>query len=811
MSISIPVSIGDFRTHKLIERLKLAALTAIVLCLAGCPHGGSDYGEGKKAEAVQDYDTALLHYQKALQADPTNTEYKMKAMRLRFEAGQHHVEAGEKLREGGDLQMALAEFQTATMIDPASAIAKQETQSTMDALAARQAAANQARPTAAPAAQAPTGPGSQAESRVMSGPPQLMPLSRNPISISATNDVKMLYEAVARQAGITVLFDPDYATRRVSIDLPNTTLEQALDVISLQGKAFWKPVTNNIIFVAPDQAQKRRDYEEMMVKTIYLNNTILPQDITELINVLRQLLDLRRLQQVNAQNAIVIRDTPDKVMLVEKIIDDLDKAKPEVEIQFAVLQARRERLHDLGISPGTTAALAFTPNGSTSTSSSSTSTSTSTSSTSTTTSLPLNQLKGIGLNDYSITLPGATVTALLTDSQTKIIDQPNLRIVDGQPGKLRIGDKVPVATGSFQAGVGVGATGTAGGVINPLVNTQFQYQDVGVNVDVTPRIHLNNEISMKLAVEVSSVSGTSNIGGVNQPIISTNRVEHDVRLQDGEVNILGGLIRTSQTKSVTGWPGLSDVPLLRYFFSAEHVDDADSEILIVVIPHIIRKLNLTAENLRSIASGTDTNPAIRLDSDVLSPVAVPAPAAPTVPAPRPGAFAPGAVVPAPAPGATTPPAAANAPGPPGARAPGAPQGQGAMAQLRFDPPASTVKVGDTTVIGLVIQDAQDLYSIPVLLQYNPALISVEDVRQGGFLAGSAIVQRVDKDRGQAIISATRMPNVPGISGSGTVFGIVVRGVAPGPSQISVLQVNARNSQQQPLALITSEATVNVAP
>ena len=134
-----------------------------------------------------------------------------------------------------------------------------------------------------------------------------------------------------------------------------------------------------------------------------------------------------------------------------------------------------------------------------------------------------------------------------------------------------------------------------------------------------------------------------------------------------------------------------------------------------------------------------------------------------------------------------------------------------MAQLRFDPPASALKVGETTVIGLMVQDAQDLYSLPVLVQYNPAVISVEDVRQGGFLAGGAIVQRVDKDRGQAIISATRMPNVPGISGSGTVFGIVVRGVAPGPSQISVLQVNARNSQQQPIALITSEATVAVAP
>jgi general secretion pathway protein D len=787
----------------LTDRLKCVVLLAAVLLATGCPRGGTEFSQGKKAEDVQDYDTALIHYQQALQADPTNSEYKMKAIRLRFEAAQHHVEAGQKLRASGDLQLALAEFQKAQMIDPASAIAKQETQSVLDALNQRQATANQpAQPQSQAAPQ-----NSEPPSRALAGPPQLMPLSRNPISISMTNDVKLLYEAVAKQAGISVLFDPDYASRRVSVDLPNTTLEQALDVISLQGKAFWKPVTSNVIFVAPDQAQKRRDYEEAIVKTIYLSNTILPQDITELINVLRQLLDLRRLQQVNAQNAIVIRDTPDKVMLVEKIIADIDKAKPEVLIQFAVLQARRDRLRDLGINPGTTAALTFRPPGTSSSTSSTTGTSSTSSTTSTTAStgsIALNDLKSLSSSDYSITLPSATATALLTDSQTKIIDSPDVRIVDGQAAKLRIGSKVPVATGSFQAGVGVGTTGTAGGVVNPLVNTQFQYQEVGVNVDVTPRIHLNNEISMKLAVEVSSVSGTSNIGGVNQPIISTNRIEHDVRLQDGEVNILGGLISTSQTKSVTGWPGLSQIPFLRYFFSAEHVDDIDSEIMIVVIPHIIRKLNLTPENLRSIASGTDTNPSIRLDSDMLAPALPPRPAAPAVAAP------PAAAPPQASP--VAPPAPAASPGTPAASAaPSAAPGQSQMTLLRFDPPASTLKAGETTVIGLVAQDAQDLYSLPVLLQYNPAVISVEDVRQGGFLSGGAIVQRVDKDRGQAIISATRMPNSPGISGTGTVFEIVVRGVAPGPSQISVLQVNARNSQQQPLALVTSEATVTVVP
>jgi general secretion pathway protein D len=138
-----------------------------------------------------------------------------------------------------------------------------------------------------------------------------------------------------------------------------------------------------------------------------------------------------------------------------------------------------------------------------------------------------------------------------------------------------------------------------------------------------------------------------------------------------------------------------------------------------------------------------------------------------------------------------------------------------MARLGFEPADASVRVGETVVIGLAVQDAQDLFSIPVLLQYNPAVISVEDVRQGGFLSGGtqavAIVQRVDRERGQAIISATRMPNTPGMSGSGTIFGIVVRGVAPGSSTLSILQVNARDSQQRALPLITSEAAVNVVP
>ena len=772
----------------------LCLISLAMILLTGCPKGNNEFNEGRKSEATNDYDSAVVHYDRALKSDPLNTEYKLKLMRMRFEAGQYHVDQGRKLREMGNLQLALAEFQKALMIDPASPIAQQEIQNTMNTLAAKGAAER---------APAPAAPGEE-QPKVMAGPPQLKPLSRAPINLKMTNDSRVIYDTVAKLAGLTVVFDPDFTSRRIAAELTDVTLEQALDIVSLESKAFWKPITNDIIFVAPDQAQKRRDYEEEVVRTIYLKNTILPQDLTEIVNGLRQLLDLRRVQQFNAQNAIIVRDTPDKVMLAEKIVNDIDKPKAEVVVQFSVLQARRDRIRDLGINPGTSVSMTFTPPGTTSTTNNPTNGTT----TNNNTGLALNQLRSIGTGDYSITLPNATATALLTDSQTRIIDDPEIRMVDGQDAKLRIGDRVPVATGSFQAGVGVGATGAGGSIVNPLVNTQFQYLDVGVIVDVTPRIHSDNrEVSLKLSVEVSSVTGTQNIGGINQPVISTRKIEHDVRLQDGEVNILGGLIERTNSKSITGWPGFSNIPFLRYFTSQENVENEDQEVLIVVTPHIIRIPNITAENLRGIASGTDTNPEIRLESVVMTP---PLPAGANGASAVAAAGTQGAAIPGVTPGAAP---GVQAPGGPATNAPAAAGAQTPMGQLAFEPATVALKAGETTTVGVVVQGAQDLYSIPMLMQYDPKVISVEDVRQGGFLSGGqqpiAVVQRVDKERGQAIVSATRMPNTPGVSGSGTIFGVVLRGVGPGTSTLSILQVNARDSQQRPLQFVTKEATVKV--
>jgi general secretion pathway protein D len=470
------------------------------------------------------------------------------------------------------------------------------------------------------------------------------------------------------------------------------------------------------------------------------------------------------------------------VLLAGKIIDDIDKAKPEVVIQVAVMEARRDRMRNVGITPPSSVSTAFVNPVTTTTTSGTTTTPNGTATFSQLLAAPFSNLLPQG---YSITLPSATANFLMTDTSTQILDDPEIRVVDGQTAKLRIGDRIPVATGSFQAGIGVGATT---GAVNPLVNTQFQYLDVGVNVDVTPRIHPDHEISMKVNVVVSSQTGSTNIGGINQPIISQRSIEHDIRLKDGEVNVLGGLMEQTDTDTITGLPGLARVPGFRYLFGNDNIDHEKDEILIVLIPHIVRMPVISADNLRSIASGTDTNAEVRLADAVLLPEPVKAQAAPAAQPAQPI------------------PAAAAAPAPANTSA-------STNASLQFEPGTAALKVGETSTIGVTVQNVQDLYSIPMLLQFNPAVISIEDVRQGGFLSGGtqevAIVERVDKERGQAIISATRMPNTPGVSGSGTLVGIVIKGLAPGNSQLSIVQVNAKDSQQRPIQVVTSEASVRV--
>src|ERR1700726_4060346 len=659
------------------QRCRKAALcVCLALLAAGCPkHGKTEYSQGRKAEEISDYDAALTYYQQALKADPNNANLKIKVNQLRFEASNFHLKQGLELRKKGDLQAALAEFQRAGVIDPSSPVAEQELRRTAAMISDKNRAADAA-------AELPPEPNEQP---LASMPPEIKPLSHAPVNLKMSNDAKIVFDTVAKLAGLTVIYDPDFPARRITTELNNVTLQQALDIVSLESKAFWKPVTENIIFVIPDQPQKRRDYEEQIVKTFYLPNTVQPQDLTEIVTGLRQLLDLKRIHQLNSQNAIIIRDTPDKLLLAEKMIGDIDKAKPEVVVQVEVLQARTDRLRDLGILPIQSASVTINPNASTTTTPTTTPGSTTTTQQNNT--VTFNQLRHLNGNSYAVTVPSITANAILTDTFTKIIQNPEIRSIDGQPAKLRVGDKIPVATGSFQAGVGVGATG-----VNPLVNTQFQYLEVGVNVDITPRVHANHEVSLKVIIEVSSQTGVSTIGGIQQPIISQRKIEQDIRLKEGEVNVLGGLFEKTDTRSLNGWPGLAKIPLMRYLFSEDKIDHQENEVLIVMTPRIVRIPEWTKGNLRPLYSGSESNVQVRRERDVRTPTAEPTP----------GVQQPGASPNQnPAPGGPIGNTGSNPDG--SAAVPAAGQGvQGA--RIRFEPRSVSLKAGQTTTVGIVVDN-----------------------------------------------------------------------------------------------------------
>src|SRR5208282_557100 len=213
--------------------------------------------------------------------------------------------------------------------------------------------------------------------------------------------------------------------------------------------------------------------------------------------------------------------------------------------------------------------------------------------------IALSQLGHISSADFSTTLPGAMLQAVMSDSRTKIQESPQVRVSDGQKVSLKIGEKYPYATGSFQPGVG-----TVG--VSPLVSTQFQFVDIGVNVELTPHVHGSDEVTLHVSVDISNIANTLNLGGLSQPVIGRKKNEADIRLRDGEVSLLGGLMSDQDTSVISGIPGLVNIPILgKYLFGNTSKDKQKEQLMIALIPHIVRKPDITGLDLRGISAGTD--------------------------------------------------------------------------------------------------------------------------------------------------------------------------------------------------------------
>ncbi len=760
--------------------LVILALLLTVTLPAAADRAKSLYNKGRDAEARQSFEQAYDFYKQAYDLKPRDLRYRTAFLRLRTQAAAAHVHRGIQLRENGNLEEALAEFQHAVETDPAMDVAQQELRRTREMI-------DKAQPKTPPGR-----PMSELGeiSANAQGPPELKPIANTPITLRATEDSKNIYTTIGKIAGINVLFDPDYVSRRITVDLNNVSLNDALEIIQLESKTFWRAVTPNTIFVAADTKTKRQELEENVVKTFYLSNAYTTTDVQDTVNTIRTLTDITRLVPFNSASAIIVRGTPDQVALAEKIINDIDHARPEVLIDVAVMQVSRDKIRQLGINPPTSGSVTLQNNVTTTTTPTTTTGGTTTTPTTTTTQstnpqITLNKLANLTSNDFQVSIPSASVNFLMSDSNTKIIQNPQVRALNQTKATLKIGDRVPVATGSFQPGIG-------GVGINPLVNTQFQYIDVGVNIDITPTVHMDHSVSLKIVMEVSSVTSHVNIGGIDQPVIGQRRSEAEIRLKEGEVNLMGGMLEDTNLNSVSGWPFISKVPILKYLFSQENVEHRENEIVFAMTPHIVRAHDISDLNLRPLDVGTAGAIELRRGTPAAVPPATPPPAATAPPPVNP-------TQPAAAPqGASQPPASSN---------PAAP------AILSFEPAQISQAAGSTFPVSISIANASNVYAVPVEISYDPKTLQLLNVSNGQFLQkdGQAVslVHREDEAKGTILVNATRPPGANGMSGQGTVFTLTFLAKSAGQSQLNITKVGARDPGNNPLAVNSGQAMVTV--
>jgi general secretion pathway protein D len=730
-----------------------------ILVLSGCA-GSNALKQGKKMELARDFDQALVYYDAAYKADPKNHEARLYFERARFQASMAHSDQGRKLKAMGKLEEALPEFQRAFAIDPANAMAEQDIRETLRLLEIRkkQLASDQKV--------------LDEFSRKPSSSPRdlLAPVNNALITLKLTAQLKKNYQSIAKTAGINVIFDAamtdEKLNKNISLDLFNVTLTDALDVLALQSKTYWSVINANTIIVAEDNAQTRATLEEQVIKTFYLNNSLSKEDLNEVVMMIQRVLQLTKFAQLNNQNAIVVKDTPDRVAMVEKILNSIDKAKPEVLIDVALVEVDRGFTRNIGVSPPTGTTITYN-NGATGTNAS-------------TNTVPLNQLKNITGADFSLTIPATTLSWQMSQANGKTLQNPSLRATDGKTVKLTVGTKYPIAQSGFSPYAG----GTLGGT--PYV--QFQYIDIGVQMDMTPRVMLNRDIALNLKMTVNAKSGEVTQNTFTQPILTQRTVEQDIRLKEGESNIIGGIIQDTDTLSVEGVAGLQNIPIIKYLFSTRKTTKDNTEIIIAITPHVLRLPELVAEDLEPIAMlGNGLTPRLLKKSGGAAAGATEAPDKSTP------SKTPPSGMPSPAPiagtGTDIPAPTASAPAP-------------RLAFLKLLPSQNDVIKGNKIAVPMAIENAQNLFAASCTISFDPKLLRLVDVQNGGFLSSDgkmvALAPRIENETGQAVISISRPPESAGSNGNGVLLNLLFEAISPGNAQISFAQGTLRDATQSTL-------------
>ena len=564
--------------QRIIRRPPAARRTGLlVLCLSavlvpGCATTNA-VNLGERAERDSNFDRAVVEYTRALRENPDDRRARMGLDRVRVRASQDHFFRGRRLAAADRFEEAAMEFQIATELNPSDAMAEAALKDARQRLRMKVAISRGGKTDLQTLIE---------RSRTLPPPGLDLPDGTklpNTLIFSQASS-RAVFTALARLAGISVIFDPTFRETPLSIDLRNVTLSEALASLTASTRTFYRVTGQKTITIIPDTPAKRREYEEAIVATFFLSNA----DPKEVIDLLRIVVDVRQISPITSGNSISLKDTPERIEAAGRLIAAIDKARPEVVIDVELLEIDRTKLLEYGLQIASP--LPEGAEGSpTGISGSITPPST----------LSLEALRNLTASDIFITgLPAIYYKLLKTDANTRTLANPQLRTSEGLPAQARFGEMVPVPVTTFAP--------IAQGGINQQPITSFDYRNIGVNIDILPKTHHNDDVSLALKVTLSSISGTG-FGGL--PTFGNREISTTIRLKDGETNLLAGLIRDQERTILSGVPGLSDLPLVGRLFASNHKESQQTDIVLTLTPHIVRVLEINESDLRPFRLGRD--------------------------------------------------------------------------------------------------------------------------------------------------------------------------------------------------------------
>ncbi len=762
---------------------RVSALLVVIALLTGCAAGRA-FRRGDERARVGDWDAAATYYRQAVQADPGKAEYRIALERAMLNASRVHFDAARQLEAKDQLDAALQEYRRTVEYDPGNRQAADKTVQ-LEKIIRDRIEASRPKP---PIVQL------REQARQAGAAPLLNPASRAPIDIKFTAaSLRDILTFISNATGINVIYDASFQDRAVTVALSGS-VEQALNTLLSSNALFYSVLDERTIVVAQDTAANRLRYERQVAITLpisYADATELAQMLTAITRTTTGVTVAPVIIPNKTNNTITVRATQPVIDVIRELVLSNDKPRAEITLDVEILEVSRSRAKELGLNlTQNQIGGIFSPEQAPGT-----------------TNPPFNVntiSQGVSTADFYLTVPAAIVKFLESDVHTRFLAQTQLRGSEGAQLSLKVGADEPYLTTSF-APLGAGAPN-----VSPL--SSYTFRTVGISVQATPRLVTDEgDILMDLVMSNDTLGPPRSIGGQLAPSFPTRSVTTKLRLRDGESHLLAGLLQDDERRSLQGFPGIISVPVLKQLFSVSDDIIAQTDIVMLLTPRIIRTHEYTARDLSPIYLGTNQNFGLTGPPPLIAPPPVDTPSAqPPSPVP-PGQEVPpqGLPVPTvpqtgPAGSVTTPVPQAPAPAPPAdpqaQRDLTAPQqatttSLSPTAQISVTPPAGDVRVGaGPYLVPIYVSGISRASMVTVTLTFNPSILRMRTVQEGSFLrqAGANVVFTPNTDQaiGRIDLTFVRTGDAVGASGSGLLAAIQFDAVASGSSPLTVSGVAA---------------------